>query len=147
MALWKAFDNRGWPARYLFNGEHKLAEYHFGEGGYNETEQAIQELLGIERDLVGPLRPEDDPEALLAVPTEDQAGAYSGPYEAGAAWAVLEGAGTLRVNGEEREIAFSGCHPLVEHPHHTEGVLELELGDGLTCHAVCFTPGLAPPQA
>jgi hypothetical protein len=23
-------------------------------------------------------------------------------------------------------------------------VLELEIGDGVTCHAVCFTPGLAP---
>jgi len=26
---------------------------------------------------------------------------------------------------------------------HTAGMLELEVGDGVTCEAVCFTPGLA----
>jgi hypothetical protein len=26
----------------------------------------------------------------------------------------------------------------------TEGVLELEVGAGVTCHATVFTPGLAP---
>ena len=44
--LWRAYDNEGWPARYLWDGEGHLAEYHFGEGGYAETELAIQELLG-----------------------------------------------------------------------------------------------------
>jgi len=144
MKLWKAYDNRGWPARYLFNAEHKLAQYHYGEGGYAETEEAIQELLGLERDLVGPLRPEDDPAAMLAVPTADQPGAWSGPYEAGEVWAVLEGEGAITVNGERRAVPYTGCHLLVRHDAHTEAVLEFAAGEGVTCHAVCFTPGLAP---
>lgn len=144
MKLWKAYDNRGWPARYLFNADHKLADYHYGEGGYAETERAIQELLGVERELVGPLRPEDDPAAMLAVPTPDQAGAWSGPYEAGEVWAVLEGEGSITVNGERRDVPYPGCHLLVRHEVHTEAVLELEAGEGVTCHAVCFMPGLAP---
>jgi hypothetical protein len=89
------------------------------------------------------VRPEDDPEALLAAQTEDQPGAYSGPYEAGAAWAVLGGAGQLTVNGRAIAVEHPGCRLLVEHPRHTEGALELELGPGLECYATCFTPGLA----
>ena len=40
-----------------------------------------------------PVRPEDEDGVLLPAQTADQPGAYSGPYEAGAVWAVLEGAG------------------------------------------------------
>src|SRR5438309_9951830 len=68
--LWDLYENRGWPARYLFEPErHALVDVHFGEGAYAETERAIQELLGVEREPVAPLRPEDDPEALVAVPS------------------------------------------------------------------------------
>jgi thiol-disulfide isomerase/thioredoxin len=143
LALWQIYDNPGWPARYLFDQELRLFEVHFGEGGYRDTETAVQELLGVERDPVPYIHPEDDPEARIVVPTPDQEGAYSGPYEAGAVWAVLEGEGTITVNGDRRPVAYTGAHLLVEHGHHAAGVLELEVGDGLTCHAVCFTPGLA----
>ena len=34
--LWRAYDNAGWPARYLWNGDGHLAEYHYGEGGYTD---------------------------------------------------------------------------------------------------------------
>jgi hypothetical protein len=81
---------------------------------------------------------------MLVVPTAEQEGAYCGPYEAGGVWAVLEGTGTISVNGAEREVTFTGAHELVEHGVHTEAVLSLDIGDGVTCHATVFTPGLAP---
>jgi hypothetical protein len=146
-ALWLAYDNAGWPARYLFDQRGMLFEYHLGEGGYEDTERAIQELLGVERDLVAPVRPEDDPQAQIAAQTPEQPGAYSGPYEAGGVWAVLEGDGELRVNGTAVRVDHPGAYELLSHPHHTEGVLDLEAGDGVTCHATCFTPGLAPTAA
>ncbi|MFZ0041280.1 MAG: redoxin domain-containing protein, partial [Solirubrobacteraceae bacterium] len=43
--IWNEYGNLGWPARYLFNQEGRLFEYHYGEGSYAETELAIQELL------------------------------------------------------------------------------------------------------
>ena len=64
---------------------------HYGEGAYQETEREIQALLGIERELVPPVRPGDEEGALLPAQTADQPGAYSGPYAAGAVWAVVEG--------------------------------------------------------
>jgi hypothetical protein len=143
LQIWDIYGNEGWPARYLWDPKGALFSLHYGEGAYAETEREIQELLGVEREPVPPVRSEDEPEALLAAQTEDQPGAYSGPYEAGAAWAVLGGAGELAVNGRTIAVAHPGCQLLVEHSRHTEGVLELELGDGLECYATCFTPGLA----
>ena len=143
LELWQEYENQGWPARYLFDGRARLFEYHYGEGDYVGTELAIQELLEIEREPLAPLRAEDEPGARLAVPTADQPGAYSGPYEAGGVWAVLEGSGTLLVNGRELDVRHTGAHQLIEHPRHTAGELVLELGPGLVCHATCFTPGVA----
>jgi len=153
LELWRDYENQGWPARYLFDGRARLFEYHYGEGAYAETELAIQELLGVEREVLGPVRPEDAPDAQLLPQTKDQEGAYSGPYEAGGVWAVLAvrrsprspngGSGTVLVNGRELAITHPGAYPLIEHERHTAGVLALEIGPGVECLATCFTPGLA----
>jgi thiol-disulfide isomerase/thioredoxin len=149
LEVWQEYENMGWPARYLFDGRARLFDYHYGEGAYTETELAIQELLEVEREPLAPLRPEDAPGATLAAQTTDQEGAYSGPYEAGGVWAVLNGMGTVTVNdgtssgGRELTIDHPGAYPLLEHERHTVGDLELEIGTGLRCLATCFTPGLA----
>jgi thiol-disulfide isomerase/thioredoxin len=59
LEMWQEYENRGWPARYLFDGRGMLFHYHYGEGAYVETERAIQELLGVEREPLPPLRPEN----------------------------------------------------------------------------------------
>ncbi|MGH9352951.1 MAG: redoxin family protein [Terriglobia bacterium] len=43
--IWQAYSNRCWPAKYLIDAKGYLRYYHFGEGGYRETEEAIQKLL------------------------------------------------------------------------------------------------------
>jgi hypothetical protein len=53
LEMWQEYENRGWPARYLFDGDGMLFDYHFGEGAYRDTELAIEELLGISRSSVG----------------------------------------------------------------------------------------------
>lgn len=144
LEIWTWFANRGWPARYLFDQQGRLFEYHHGEGDYHGTERAIQELLGVERELVPYLREQDDPDALVVVPTADVEGAYSGPYEAGAVWVVVSGTGTITVSGEEHPVTHAGALAVVEHPRHTQGVVEIAAGDGVTVHATCFAAGLAP---
>jgi hypothetical protein len=49
----------------------------------------------------------------------------------------------IRANGRPIAVAHSGCFALVEHERHTAARLELEIGDGVLCHAVQFTPGVA----
>ncbi len=44
-AIWQAYANRYWPAHYLINHEGYLKYYHFGDGAYRETEEAIQAVL------------------------------------------------------------------------------------------------------
>jgi thiol-disulfide isomerase/thioredoxin len=141
--LWREYENKGWPARYLFDGRARLFEYHYGEGGYVDTELAIQELLGVEREPLAPLRPEDAPDALLAEQTADQVGAYTGEYEAGGVWGVLAGRGSIEVNGSSVAVEHPGAYALVENKRHTKATLDLRLWPGVECLATCFTPGLA----
>jgi hypothetical protein len=60
---------------------------------------------------------------------------------------VLDGTGTISVNGREVDVDHAGAYPLIEHERHSQGVLDLEVGSGVRCHAVCFTAGLAPEGA
>jgi AhpC/TSA family len=149
LEVWDTYGNQGWPGRYLWDRDGYLHSMHYGEGAYAETEREIQELLGVERELVPPVRAEDEPGRMLPAQTEDQPGAYSGPYEAGGVHAVLEGEGEVLANGRAIAVSEPGCYELVSHPHHTEAVLDLRVGAGVTCHATCFTPGIpaAAPAA
>jgi mutator protein MutT len=73
--IWKAFANRYWPTKYLLDKDGYLRWGHFGEGGYGECEQIIQELLR-EIDpavslpaLLDPLREEDHVGAVCYRPS------------------------------------------------------------------------------
>ena len=45
MVTWRNFENRYWPAKYLFNSRGEQIYSHFGEGRYGETEQQIRNAL------------------------------------------------------------------------------------------------------
>ena len=45
LAIWRAFDNRYWPAHYLADAQGRIRYHHFGEGSTDETEAAIRALL------------------------------------------------------------------------------------------------------
>jgi thiol-disulfide isomerase/thioredoxin len=45
MALWKAFNNRFWPAHYFVDAQGNIRGHHFGEGKYARSERAIRKLL------------------------------------------------------------------------------------------------------
>ena len=93
--------------------------------------------------MLDPLRPEDAPGAQLAIQSDDVEGPYSGPYQAGGVWAVLAGEGSATANGRTIAVTHPGAYELISHSRSTAGELELEVDDGVSCYAVCFTPGLA----
>ena len=45
LAIWRAFDNRYWPAHYLADAQGRIRYHHFGEGSTDVTEAAIRSLL------------------------------------------------------------------------------------------------------
>jgi thiol-disulfide isomerase/thioredoxin len=145
MQIWQEYENLGWPARYLWGPDGMLFDYHYGEGAYDDTERAIQELLGIDRDVLPPFKPEENPDAMIVVQTDDQIGPYAGPYSAGAVWGVFNGSGTATVNAlVDVPIPAPGAYELLVHTQHTQGEIAIETSDELELLAVCFTPGLAP---
>jgi thiol-disulfide isomerase/thioredoxin len=51
-AIWRSFENHYWPAVYLADGDGRVRFHHFGEEAYEETERAVQQLLGVDGELV-----------------------------------------------------------------------------------------------
>ena len=51
-AIWSAFANQYWPALYFVDRDGVIRDHHFGEGRYEQSEGVIQDLLGVERELV-----------------------------------------------------------------------------------------------
>lgn len=45
-AIWRAFKNQYWPALYFVDARGRVRQHHFGEGEYENSELAIQRLLG-----------------------------------------------------------------------------------------------------
>ena len=150
-ALWHDYENEGWPARYLWNGEGHLADYHYGEGAYAETELAIQALLGTRARAARAAAPGGRHPAPASSCRARSASKSHGraPIEAGGVWAVLE----PRTGRERGTVALQRARArdrarrrvtLIEHERHSHGELELSLGADVRCDAVCFTAGLAP---
>ena len=44
-AIWRAFNNRYWPALYFVDAQGRIRHHHFGEGEYERSERMIQQLL------------------------------------------------------------------------------------------------------
>jgi thiol-disulfide isomerase/thioredoxin len=46
-AMWRAYKNQFWPATYLIDKEGKIVFSRYGEGGFEVTENAFRQLLGL----------------------------------------------------------------------------------------------------
>jgi thiol-disulfide isomerase/thioredoxin len=44
-AIWRAFNNKYWPAHYFIDAQGRVRHHHFGEGNYDQSERVIQQLL------------------------------------------------------------------------------------------------------
>ena len=164
--LWLDYGCEGWPSLFLWARGGALAWFHFGEGEYVATEEAVQgELREIDalRELpapLEPLRPTDVPGIEVIAPTaelfpagerawdpaRDGAG-FTVEYEAGGAHATVEGTGrmTARLDGGDEqttEVAGTGIYSLAEHDRHGRHALEIDLSPGLALWSVSFAPGL-----
>jgi thiol-disulfide isomerase/thioredoxin len=43
--IWTAFDNHYWPALYVVDADGQIRHHRFGEGGYEESEMMLRQLL------------------------------------------------------------------------------------------------------
>jgi len=166
--LWHLYGCEGWPSLFLWSLGGALAWVHFGEGEYLGTEMAIQEELREADALrplpatMPPLRPQDAPNAQVIAPSAEvfPGGGWERPwiageeadelvveYEAGGAWATVEGRGslTVAVDGEPHgalEIPGPGIYELATHEHHGSHAVTLVPETGMSVWSVSFDPGL-----
>ena len=166
--LWQAYGCSGWPSLFLWRQGGALAWFHFGEGEYEATEEAIQAELREQdalRELpppMAPLRPTDAPGAPVMPPTEElfPGGSWERPwvagedgerldaaYEAGGAFATIEGSGEVAVELDGSSVdtvAVDGpaLYPIVEHPRHEHHSLTLRPSSGLRIWSVSFAAGM-----
>ncbi len=144
LEVWDQYGNRGWPGRYLWGPDGRLVSLHYGEGAYAETERDIAALLELgEVEPVAPVRPEDAPGVELPAQTDDVSGLHTGRYEAGGVHLVCTGTGTVTDGAAEIVVDGCGCYTLLEHPHHTEAVLDVAVTGDVEVLATCFTPAPA----
>lgn len=66
---WRAYANNYWPAHYLIDQSGIVRQVHFGEGKYQETENAIRQLLGMT-----PLQMKEEIKALRPITPETYLG-------------------------------------------------------------------------
>ncbi len=167
--LWSSYGCEGWPSLFLWSLGGALAWVHFGEGEYLETEIAIQEELR-EMDALqslpepmAALRATDAPGARVIAPTPEvfPGGSWERAwtagedgeelvleYEAGGAYATVEGEGeiTVELDGEPAgSVTVSGAalYPLAEHQRHQAHRLTLRPSPGLRIWSLSFAAG--PP--
>lgn len=168
--LWRSYGCEGWPSLFLWRQGGALAWAHFGEGEYLSTEMAIQEELreiDALRELpepMEPLRATDGTGTRVMTPTPEvfPGGSWERPwtasgdddeltvaYEAGGAFATMEGKGTLTVaidRGEPRPVKIDGpgLYPLTEHDRHERHDLTLKPERSLRVWSVSFAAGIPP---
>jgi hypothetical protein len=166
--LWHDYGCEGWPSLFLWSQGGALTWFHFGEGEYTSTEEAIQaELREIDalREMpvpIAPLRPTDAPGAVVIAPTPElfpggswerpwTAGADREtlvvPYEASGAHATIEGRGEVAVEldgSPTGSIAIEGpaLYMLAEHPRNERHTIVLRPSPGLRIWSMSFAAGV-----
>jgi hypothetical protein len=166
--IWHDYGCEGWPSLFLWGRGGALRWFHFGEGEYAATEEAIQEeLRALDPNLELPeplpaLRPSDAPGALVAPPSDEffPGGSESEPwrardddppleldYAAGGAWATIDGRGTLRASLDRgRELAIEveapGVYELAAHERHEAHHLSLGATRAVRVYSIGFSAGV-----
>ncbi|HMI98668.1 MAG TPA: redoxin domain-containing protein [Gaiellaceae bacterium] len=98
-AVWRAFDNNYWPAVYIADAQGQIRHHHFGEGGYEEAEGVIQQLVR---------------EAGLGDVRDDLVSVTADGFEAQADWANLESPETYLGYEQAQNFASPGGASLDE---------------------------------
>src|SRR6478672_10572919 len=103
-AVWHAFANRYWPAVYIADADGRIRHHHFGEGGYEECEQVVQQLLQEAGSS-------DVPDDLVSVADEG--------FQAQADWATLRSPETYLGYEQAQNFASPGSPKLDEPSEYT----------------------------
>jgi hypothetical protein len=170
--LWHAYGCEGWPSLFLWTTGGALSWFHFGEGEYRGSEEAIQaelrELDALQAlpEPMQPLRPSDAPGALVMPPTPElfPGGSWEQPFTAGAendgegidipyaaagAYLTVEGEGEIELERDNAPVdpivvTNPGLYALAEHPAHEPHRVGVRPTPGMRIWSVSYAAGVRP---
>lgn len=74
MVIWRDFENRYWPAKWITDRQGRIRYFHAGEGNYTEVENVIRTLLGVDDSASRAADPEQErnaPDEVLRTITQE----------------------------------------------------------------------------
>jgi hypothetical protein len=166
--LWLAYGCEGWPSLFLWATGGALSWFHFGEGEYRATEEAIQEelrqldALQALPEPMRPLRACDVPGVKVMPPAPEvfPGGSWKNPWQAsggeaelsldyagGGAYATVEGEGSIAVSvdgGEPQSVPIEAprLYELSTHDQHESHRLTLRPSGEVRIWSVSFAAAL-----
>ena len=122
MATWRAFQNRAWPAKYLFGADGRVRYQLYGEGLYRQTELAIRLALedaGWDVDDI-PIGDTDDPlrDPNATSMTRELYGGYRWNYSSAGPFAGQDG----YYDGGDRELLYEDATPHLDDRWYLQGL-------------------------
>ncbi len=113
MAIWSAFNNQYWPAKYVTDRQGRLRFVHPGEGLYDETEDVLRLLLGVRP---GSARAGGTDEEDPSVPIDQTAETYLGS---------LRGTGSTPQPLEDGTATFEAPDPVPDDAFALDGTWQI----------------------
>lgn len=115
---WNAFQNRYWPAKYLIDAEGNIRYTHFGEGAYEETEEAIRALLGEAGVTVKDSGDSEDSKDSKEYYGKQTPEIYLGSRS----WSALGNGGVFPTS---KEVTYSAPEEMELHTYYLDGTWQL----------------------
>jgi hypothetical protein len=141
MAIWNAFHNQYWPAKYLADRDGDVRYVHFGEGGYDEAENAIRVLLGLPKGAPRAVDPKAPQQSLTAANTPET---YLGSERGGSDIVKLTG----RWDVQDQFIESQDAHEVLKLTYHAGEVnLVLDRSRQNPTYAVVELDGKPIPES
>jgi len=104
-AIWRSFHNEAWPALYFIDAHGRVRHHRLGEGGYEESERVIRQLLVEAHGTSTPLPPLSAADARGIGLQADLAHVRSQETYLGAAHADGAGPADIRPDRVQRHVA------------------------------------------
>ena len=141
MAIWNAFHNQYWRAKYLADRDGDVRYVHYGEGAYDAAENAIRALLGVAKEAPRAADPKAKEPRLTAANTPET---YLGNERGGSDSVVLTG----RWDKQDQYIESTDAHEDLKLTYHAGEVnLVLDRSRNNATYAVVELDGKPIPES
>ena len=145
LAIWRLYGNEGWPGRYLWDKRQRLFEIHYGEGAYARDRGldpgAARRRGRTSSTRCAPRTSRPRCSSCRRPTSRARTRARTRPARSGPCWRAPARSASTATTTTSRTPARTSSSSTASRPR---ACWSSTIGEGVTCHATTFTPGLAP---